>query len=112
MDEKQLVMWIRHLIATGNIRKFYNSKKYWRPLREQVLKEQHYECQRCKAQGKAVPAVTVHHIKPVRLFPALALTKSNLEVLCGECHYKEHHKEPHGNEPTEEERNRISSERW
>lgn len=103
MNEKQLVTWIKHLIASGSLEKFYNSKRYWIPLRLQVLKEQNYECQRCKAKGLYVPATTVHHIKPVRRFPELALTKGNLEALCAECHYEEHHKKSP---------DRITPERW
>ncbi|WP_373419508.1 HNH endonuclease [Sporanaerobacter sp. PP17-6a] len=39
-----------------------------------------------------VPATTVHHIKTVREYPWLALTKANLMAICEECHYQIHHK--------------------
>nr|WP_081831803.1 HNH endonuclease signature motif containing protein [Geomicrobium sp. JCM 19038] len=35
-------------------------------------------------------ANTVHHIKPRKDYPELALTSSNLESICPRCHNKEH----------------------
>ncbi|WP_300379627.1 HNH endonuclease [Clostridium sp.] len=63
----------------------------WRRLRAEVLKEQHNECQLCKDNGLVEIAVTVHHIKYVKHYPELALTKDNLMAVCKECHYKIHH---------------------
>lgn len=88
-----LTCWIKELVAADNIHGFYICKP-WVNLRAQVLKEQHYECQDCKAKGIYTPATTVHHEKPLRKFPWLALTKSNLTALCDECHYQRHHKVP------------------
>ena len=88
----ELTAWIPSLIASDNLHAFYISKA-WLHLRAEVLKEQHYECQLCKAKGLYVPATTVHHIKTVRQAPWLALTKSNLIAVCDECHYNIHHKQ-------------------
>ena len=87
---EELTVWIPTLIAKNDIHAFYISKA-WLHLRDEVLREQHYECQLCKKKGLYVPATTVHHIKTVRRFPWLALTKSNLLCLCYECHYEIHH---------------------
>lgn len=88
---ESLTGWIQELVAADNIHGFYICKP-WLKLRALVLKEQHYECQDCKAKGLYTPATTVHHEKTVRKFPWLALTKSNLTALCDECHYARHHK--------------------
>jgi len=86
----ELAAWIPQLIARHDLHAFYITKA-WLHLRAEVLREQHYECQRCKAKGLFVPAVTVHHIRTVRDAPWLALTKSNLMALCEKCHYEIHH---------------------
>ena len=86
-----LTCWIQELVAADNIHGFYICKP-WLKLRALVLKEQHYECQDCKAKGLYTLATTVHHEKTVRKFSWLALTKSNLTALCDECHYARHHK--------------------
>lgn len=91
MDAVEIVQWIDSLIRHNNIKAFYNSA-LWEHMRQEVLKEQHYECQICKAKGIYTEAVTVHHIKYLRQHPELALTKSNLMAVCDECHYMIHHK--------------------
>ena len=91
MDTQQLVTWLRELISANNLKAFYNSSP-WLKVRLEVLKEQNHECQRCKAKGKYTKAKTVHHKKYVRKHPELALTKSNLEAICDDCHYDEHHR--------------------
>jgi 5-methylcytosine-specific restriction endonuclease McrA len=59
--------------------------KAWQRLRYQALRDCGARCQAC---GKTVAngaVLNVDHIKPRRLFPQLALTLSNLQVLCSEC---------------------------
>ncbi|MEQ2441584.1 HNH endonuclease [Solibaculum intestinale] len=90
------------LIADDNIHAFYVSP-LWLKVSAEVLKEQHYECQRCKKRGRYKRANTVHHNKPVRQYPRLALTKDHLEAICKECHYEEHHGQPKGF---------VNEERW
>ena len=87
----ELTVWIRKLAAEDNLHAFYICKA-WLHLRAEILRQQHNECQLCKQQGKFEPATTVHHIKTVRAFPWLALTKANLLAVCDDCHYKIHHK--------------------
>lgn len=83
--------WVRQLIADGRVHDFYNSPA-WKQKKQQVLKAQNYECQRCKKQGKYKKARTVHHTKYLRSRPDLALDDSNLEAICDGCHYDEHHR--------------------
>lgn len=106
MTEIELVKWINKLIAEDKMYKFYKNK-LWIDLKNEVLKEQHYECQDCKINGKIingnkqfiVPADTVHHEKFVKDFPQYALSKCiiingiktrQLTCLCNECHNKRH----------------------
>jgi 5-methylcytosine-specific restriction endonuclease McrA len=61
----------------------------WRRLRMEVIKERGRRCECCGA----VPSphneivINVDHIKPRKLFPELALDKSNLQILCGACNH-------------------------
>ena len=83
--------WIQKLISEDNVHAFYTSK-HWRRMQKQVLKDNHWECQRCKKKGLVVTATTVHHKQYLRQHPELALEKENLEAICEKCHYEEHHK--------------------
>ena len=102
MNTKDLVTWINYLISVNQLDRFYHSQ-YFRKVRKEVLREQHYECQRCKEKGTLrivkdtiKRSGVVHHIKYVRDYPHLALSKyyideygnkqKNLIVLCNECH--------------------------
>lgn len=101
-QQEKIQIWIIYLIKNDNIHAFYVSKQ-WLKLKAQILKEQHYECQICKAKGKVSKATTVHHNKFVRLFPYLALSKlddegrRNLIAVCFNCHEEIHRrKKPKG----------------
>ena len=72
-------------IKAGDVRVFYKSG-IWRSKRQQILKRDNFECQRCKDQGKFSPAEIVHHIKHLREYPELALDDENLLSVCGACH--------------------------
>lgn len=94
----ELVAWISELIEADELWRFYKSKEF-RKLKEEVLREQHHECQMCKENGKITPADTVHHIQYVRNHPGLALSKTynyagkehrNLIAVCRSCHNKIH----------------------
>lgn len=56
--------------------------------------------------GKYKKAVTVHHVKHLRVEPELALTDENLISLCMECH-EVLHPEKH-----KKKNNQINEERW
>ena len=91
--------YIYSLIANGNIYKFYKTDE-WNSLRDEVMREQHYECQRCLEAGRYTRADMVHHVNEVRKVPRLALSKTfvdsegkeqrNLIALCNPCHEREH----------------------
>ena len=91
---------------------FYHSK-HWYRLRIEVLQEQHYECQYCKAKGKLTllkrspddnsskrVRANVHHVKEIKERPDLRLSKyfvdeygnkqRQLVASCDDCHNEEH----------------------
>lgn len=71
-------------------RNFYNSVA-WHKAKRQRLQMDNYLCQRCfEHKGKIVAADVVHHIKPLREYPALSLNLSNLVSLCHKCHNEIH----------------------
>ena len=98
--EISLERYIRQLIAEDKLYKFYKSED-WTELRQRVLEDKHYECQRCLEHGKYTKADCVHHVNEVRVRPDLALSRTyrdkdgahdNLLPLCNMCHNKEHEK--------------------
>ena len=97
------VEWIKELIRSGDTALFYNTRA-WGELRDRKRKAEHYECERCRAKGKYKPGNVVHHKKYLRYFPELALDYDNLECLCDECHYDEHHRA--------ENKPQLNEERW
>lgn len=64
----------------------------WLRARALALARDRYICQECLrlvAMGKMIrprTATMVHHIKPRKLYPELALDLNNLESLCNTCH--------------------------
>lgn len=100
--EETTLEWIRKLIRENNLHEFYTSP-VWRRTQARILKENHYECSRCKAKGLVVRARTVHHRKYLRDHPELALEDENLEPICERCHYDEHHRK---------KQNFMNEERW
>ena len=107
MNKEELVRWINDLIEIDRLDKFYHSK-HFKHIKNDVLKEQHYECQMCKDKGKLTivkpkelsksnkRSGVVHHVKEVRTHPHLALSKYYIDdhgrkqrqliVLCDSCH--------------------------
>ncbi len=74
-------------------KKFYTSKA-WRQNSRAYLESVNGLCERCRAAGRLVPAVIVHHrihLTPTTINdPAYSMAWSNLEALCQDCHNKEH----------------------
>ena len=60
--------------------------KRWKKKRAYILKRDEHVCQECKRYGKTAPATTVHHVKPLELYPELWLTDKNLISVCNKCH--------------------------
>lgn len=71
------------------------AKNRWQKLRKAQLSK-HPLCERCKEDGKLVPATEVHHVTPVEDGltatdkAALMYNPSNLISLCHDCHVKTH----------------------
>jgi len=59
----------------------------WRQVRMIALKKYGARCQCCGATAADGVRINVDHIKPRKLFPALALSVDNLQVLCGACNH-------------------------
>lgn len=121
MNEIELEKWIKQLIEEDKLCKFYKSK-YWYGnkdmlgLKNEVLKEQHNECQECKKVGIIKRADTVHHVQFVRKHPKLALSKyytykdkqyRNLIAVCYQCHNK-----LHPEKLKHEKKKQLNDERW
>jgi len=70
-------------------RKFYKSKA-WQKTREAYIAARHGLCERCGAGGKIVHHRV--HLTPDNINdPGITLSFDNLELLCQECHNREHH---------------------
>lgn len=78
MDQDQVKQWVSRLIAEDNLHEFYTSGQ-WLKIRAEVLEADKCECQRCKRFGKYERANTVHHVKPIKKFPELALSKTYID---------------------------------
>lgn len=82
-------------MARNFAKPFYNSKE-WIQLARSYREAHYYICERCGALN----AREVHHkihLTPANISnPDIALNPDNLELLCHECHYAEHHKEQAG----------------
>lgn len=86
--------WIRELIKTNELWKFYKTKE-WIRLKKAILKEHHYECAECRKHGiitrydidkdgnkKLIS--TVHHVCHVKQRPDLALSRTYKDYVTGE----------------------------
>ncbi len=59
----------------------------WRRVRMEALKKYGPVCQCCGATPATGAVMNVDHIKPRKVFPELALTVENLQILCHECNH-------------------------
>ena len=71
---------------------FINSNDFlkttqWAKLRMKVLVKSKGSCDCCGATAQDGVKICVDHIKPRKFFPELALTESNLQVLCDLCNH-------------------------
>lgn len=69
-------------------KRFYDSK-VWRDLKALKLAIDPI-CEPCRARSIYVPATVVHHVKPRREYPSLALDLDNLASNCDSCHSRTH----------------------
>ena len=74
-------------------RPFYKSYA-WRTCKSGYAASKNYLCERCLAAGKYIPGKIVHHKIPLTPDniddPNITLNWGNLELLCQDCHNKEH----------------------
>jgi len=63
---------------------FYDSRE-WLSVRYEALRMSEGRCVCCGQRPTADNPLHVDHVKPRSKFPALALTLSNLQVLCKKC---------------------------
>lgn len=72
---------------------FYQSDA-WKKARQTAIKRANGLCERCRVAGRFVPGVIVHHkkyITPGNIHDArITLALDNLELVCEDCHNKEH----------------------
>lgn len=115
---KDLKKYIEDLISRDELWRFYKSRE-WITLRDKVLEENHNECAVCKERGIVTRydtdkngrrrlIKTVHHVRHVRDYPELALSRyymdgdnqrDNLIPVCKKCHnmlHPEKHKRSSG----------------
>jgi 5-methylcytosine-specific restriction endonuclease McrA len=59
----------------------------WKELRYLALVKSNGKCSCCGSSPKDGVVLNVDHIKPRKLFPALALDINNLQVLCSDCNH-------------------------
>lgn len=112
MKLKQLI----NLINAGNEHEFYTWTE-WIKMRQDVLKLDHYECQRCrKIKHKYRKAKIVHHVKHLKDCPNLALSiwdeesgERQLISVCKQCHEELH---PESQRQFKNIREPITKERW
>ena len=65
---------------------FYKSK-HWYRVRQKCLTRAGNRCEQCGYVGKGL---SVHHIKPRKEYPMLALEMWNLICVCRSCHNSLH----------------------
>lgn len=108
--------WIISLIREGKLYKFYKTIE-WLMLRNEVMTDHHWECERCAERGRYTRADTVHHEFEVKKFPHMALTRwidepdgrrEVLHPLCNDCHNEVHDRKLKGNAPKKQ----MNEERW
>ena len=65
---------------------FYDSWA-WKSARFVALKHHGRRCQCCgwRPGDSPIGYLVVDHIRPLAIYPALALSQSNLQVLCNDC---------------------------
>lgn len=102
------------LVQSGKEYLFYQWPE-WRRIRAEVLKLDHYECQKCKAQRHRYrKASIVHHVKHLKDRPDLALDlydkeERQLISVCKDCHEELH---PESQKQYKLIANPVTKERW
>ncbi len=71
-------------VPSSSAGSFYISDE-WRAVRYSALKRSSGRCECCGSAPQHGTRLHVDHIKPKSKFPDIALTLSNLQVLCEDC---------------------------
>lgn len=110
---------LEKLLKLISLRKehYFYTWQAWILVRDEVLKLDNYECQRCKKLKKRYKkAIIVHHIKHLKDRPDLALSiwdsetgERQLESVCKECHEELH---PESQKQYKKKINPVTIERW
>ena len=83
----------QHSIMTPERKAFYSSKQ-WQDCRNAYYKYRKGLCEQCLKEGRYTAGVIVHHKKHLTADnfsdPSIALSFDNLQLLCRDCHAKEH----------------------
>lgn len=94
MTEQEASQFVKGLAAEG--KKFYKTYA-WKAFRRRVLMKKKHRCELCWNGGlsgkeirKYTKATVLHHKKHLKDRPDLALTESNMEALCRNCHELRH----------------------
>jgi len=85
---------------------FYHTK-VWQTCRDSILIRDNFLCQSCLKSKQITLANTVHHIKPFKDFPELALDQDNLQSLCPNCHNQIHKRYQSKKKQTKKRKARI-----
>jgi hypothetical protein len=67
--------------------KTFYERQEWKALRYRVLRNNGNKCLSCNRTNLDGVILHVDHIKPRSIYPELALTESNLQVLCADCNF-------------------------
>lgn len=80
-------------MARDFAKRFYKSKQ-WKSARASYVKSVNGLCERCLRNGRYSAGEIVHHkrhLSPSNIDdPSVTLSFENLELLCRDCHAKEH----------------------
>jgi 5-methylcytosine-specific restriction protein A len=114
---KEILDFIKKCIEDNNLHAFYTWSG-WLSCRTKILEGDKNECQKCKSKGVYTRATMVHHVKRIRKFPDLALSKyyvdedgkkkRQLISLCDQCHDEEHPERLRGRM----KKKPLTAERW
>jgi hypothetical protein len=77
-----IVPWNKGLGNCSEVIRIRNSPKY-REWCKQLLAEADYTCKRCKIRGGRMQ---IHHKEMVCIAPERIMDKTNVEVICYQCH--------------------------
>lgn len=85
----------------------------WKHKRQEILARDHYECVKCRDEGKtttmADSILDIDHILELKEYPELAMDNENLQTLCRYHHNKKHGKIYGGKQ---KEKNPLINNEW